>query len=70
MAALTFTEFRKVLRARYIRAGSYRKLAAELGLPEGSASEILQALKGKEPLPSIVAALGYRKAETRYERVK
>ena len=62
---LTLGQLKGVLRARVTQAGSARKLAAQLGVTHSKISEALA--NGSEPQPAIVAALGYRKAESRYE---
>lgn len=70
MTTLTVKQFKTMLRDRLAAAGSYRKLAAQLGVNHSHLCEVINQ-SAREPDPAIVTACGYRKVQAapRYEEV-
>lgn len=65
--AITLNELKRLLRRQVTSAGGIRALGREHGIQP---SHICEALKdGNEPIPSVAAALGYRKSRAMYEKV-
>lgn len=68
MKSISLLELKILLHGEIDAAGGIRAAARSLGV---SASKLCEAMKpGVEPTPAVVGAVGYRKAEARYERRK
>lgn len=66
-AKLTVAQIRERIRRAVERAGGVRAFGRAAGV---SPSHVSAAMKDDhEPIPSIVAAVGYRKSDTTYERM-
>jgi hypothetical protein len=64
--SISLLDLKLILHQRIAEYGGIRPAARALGIDAG---HLCQAMKpGTKPIPSIAAAIGYREAETRYER--
>lgn len=64
---ITRSKMVEIIQIRVNRAGTQAKFAREAGIHASQLSEVLSGFRA--PTPSMLAALGYRRAE-RYEKVR